>query len=111
MAEDVNESETDFSEETEIDTNDRNDSTDAIDKLTPEEQDKLKDEALKIKIRANESYKSGEYTESIKEYTNALDRLGSRFKKDRSIMFANRAAAKLMLDQKTAAVIGKSLKR
>lgn len=58
---------------------------------------KLRSEAQIYKSRGNEQFKAGGYQESAKSYTLGLRTCPLAFDKDRAVMYANRAAAKVKL--------------
>lgn len=58
---------------------------------------RLRKEAESYKSRGNEQFKAGDYQESANSYTLALRTCPLTFDKDRAIMYANRAAAKVKL--------------
>lgn len=54
----------------------------------------LKEEAEKLKNKGNDFFKKGDYTEAISMYTQGLQTCPLAYDKERSILYANRAAAK-----------------
>lgn len=56
----------------------------------------LKAEAEKYKDKGNDLFKSEEYQEAISMYTQGLRTCPLAYSKERSILYANRAAAKLI---------------
>lgn len=56
----------------------------------------LKAEAVKYKDKGNDLFKSEEYQEAISVYTQGLRTCPLAYSKERSILYANRAAAKLI---------------
>lgn len=56
----------------------------------------LKAEAEKYKDKGNDLFKSEEYQEAISMYTEGLRTCPLAYSKERSILYANRAAAKLI---------------
>ncbi|XP_055903443.1 tetratricopeptide repeat protein 1 [Eupeodes corollae] len=72
--------------------------------LTDEQKLKNKEEADTLKQKSNELFKSEQYTESVEMYTNALKLCPLEYTKERSVLYANRAAAKIKLDSKNAAI-------
>ncbi|KAF2901757.1 hypothetical protein ILUMI_04435 [Ignelater luminosus] len=72
--------------------------------LTPEEKQERKSKALELKSQGNSAHKSGNYLESIENYTEALRLCPLEDLSDRSILYCNRAASKLSLDYKKTAI-------
>ncbi|XP_014488516.1 PREDICTED: tetratricopeptide repeat protein 1 [Dinoponera quadriceps] len=62
--------------------------------LTEAEKVTLKDKAEKLKNEGNVLYKDGEYAQAISIYTQGLQTCPLAYDKERSILYANRAAAK-----------------
>ncbi|KAG5317636.1 TTC1 protein, partial [Pseudoatta argentina] len=62
--------------------------------LTESEQEALKSEAETLKQAGNELFKNGEYVRAISQYTQGLQTCPLAYSKERSILYANRAAAK-----------------
>ncbi|XP_024879595.1 tetratricopeptide repeat protein 1 [Temnothorax curvispinosus] len=62
--------------------------------LTESEQEALKGEAENLKQVGNDLFKSGEYVQAISRYTQGLQTCPLVYSKERSILYANRAAAK-----------------
>lgn len=54
----------------------------------------MKCEAENLKQAGNDLFKNGEYVEAISKYTQALQTCPLAYGKERSILYANRAAAK-----------------
>ena len=54
----------------------------------------LKSEAETLKQAGNELFKNGEYVQAISQYTQGLQTCPLAYSKERSILYANRAAAK-----------------
>jgi len=54
----------------------------------------LKSEAETLKQAGNELFKTGEYVRAISQYTQGLQTCPLVYIKERSILYANRAAAK-----------------
>lgn len=71
---------------------------------TEEQKNDNHKEAGQLKLNGNEMFKSEKFEECIKLYTQALKICPLVFRKDRAILYANRAAAKLKLDLKESAV-------
>lgn len=63
-----------------------------------------KEEAKFLKEKGNHHFQSKEFEDSIRIYTLALNTCPLKNKQDRSILFANRAAAKIKLNCKNSAV-------
>ncbi|KAL6262628.1 hypothetical protein P5V15_005421 [Pogonomyrmex californicus] len=63
--------------------------------LTESEQEALKHEAENLKQAGNNLFKSGEYVQAISQYTEGLRTCPLVYTKERSILYANRAAAKV----------------
>lgn len=61
-------------------------------------------EALELKAKGNDEFKDTKYMESISTYTKALKLCPLKYKNDRSILYANRAASKTKLDRKKTAI-------
>jgi len=68
---------------------------------TEEEQ---KCRALEIKAQGNEKFKDGEYTKACKLYTKAIKCCPKSYPTECSILYNNRATAKLKLEKKESAV-------
>ncbi|XP_055610460.1 tetratricopeptide repeat protein 1 isoform X2 [Uranotaenia lowii] len=70
------------------------------------EQEKLdnKERADELKAKGNELFKEGDYEKSAKMYTAALRLCPVRYAAERSILYANRAAAKTKLNFKPSAI-------
>ncbi|XP_032675597.1 tetratricopeptide repeat protein 1 [Odontomachus brunneus] len=62
--------------------------------LTETEKEALKDEAERLKNIGNVLFKDGEYVHAISLYTQGLQTCSLAYDKERSILYANRAAAK-----------------
>lgn len=62
--------------------------------LTESEQEAFKDEAENLKQAGNDLFKNGEYVRAISQYTRGLQTCPLAYSKERSILYANRAAAK-----------------
>lgn len=61
-------------------------------------------EALELKSKGNDEFKDTKYIESIATYTKALKLCPLSYIKDRSILYANRAASKVKLERKESAL-------
>ncbi|KAI7796339.1 tetratricopeptide repeat protein 1 [Triplophysa rosa] len=72
--------------------------------LTDEEKESRRKESLELKEKGNTQFKSGEHVEAEESYTAALQVCPVHYSKDRSILFSNRAAARLHQDKKEAAI-------
>ncbi|KAJ8254626.1 hypothetical protein GJAV_G00195130 [Gymnothorax javanicus] len=72
--------------------------------LSEEEKQSRREESLRLKETGNGQFKNGEHTEAEASYTAALGACPVCYKKERSILFSNRAAARLHLDQKEKAI-------
>lgn len=72
--------------------------------LTEEEKLANKAKASELKAQANELYKEGEYQRSADLYTAALRICPVDFSSERSILYANRAAAKTKLNFRPSAI-------
>ncbi|XP_017893186.1 tetratricopeptide repeat protein 1 [Ceratina calcarata] len=71
--------------------------------LSENEKESLKNEAEECKTKGNEFFNKGEYQEAISMYTQGLQTCPLAYSKERSILYANRAAAKSKsLDQESA---------
>ncbi|XP_014271706.1 tetratricopeptide repeat protein 1 [Halyomorpha halys] len=69
-----------------------------------EDFQKLKSEAEVLKIKGNDEFKNKEYMQSAQTYTLALRTCPLRYPKDRAILYANRAAAKIKLELSESAI-------
>ncbi|XP_056586559.1 tetratricopeptide repeat protein 1 [Triplophysa dalaica] len=72
--------------------------------LTDEEKESRRKESLELKEKGNTQFKSGEHVEAEESYTAALQVCPVHYGKERSILFSNRAAARLHQDKKEAAI-------
>ncbi|XP_043794641.1 tetratricopeptide repeat protein 1 [Apis laboriosa] len=71
--------------------------------LSEEEKETLKAEAEKYKNEGNDLFKREEYLEAISVYTQGIQTCPLAYSKERSVLYANRAAAKLKcLDRESA---------
>ncbi|XP_048399570.1 tetratricopeptide repeat protein 1 isoform X2 [Stegostoma tigrinum] len=76
-----------------------------LEKEMPEEEKKRRQEAsLTLKEVGNGQFKKGEYTEAENSYTEALGVCPAYYQKDRSILYSNRAAARMKQDNKEEAI-------
>lgn len=62
--------------------------------LTEPEKEAFKGEAENLKQTGNDLFKNGEFVPAISQYTKALEICPLAYSKERSILYANRAAAK-----------------
>lgn len=60
--------------------------------ITDEEQQEMKEKADQIKNQGNKCFKNKEFETSVEKYTEALNSCPTKFKKERSILYGNRAA-------------------
>ncbi|XP_005178684.1 tetratricopeptide repeat protein 1 [Musca domestica] len=72
--------------------------------MSPEELEANKEKALKMKLEANELFKNDESERAIDIYTEALGVCPTKYTKDRAVLYANRAAAKIKIENKKAAI-------
>uniref|UniRef100_A0A2K6GAM6 Tetratricopeptide repeat domain 1 n=1 Tax=Propithecus coquereli TaxID=379532 RepID=A0A2K6GAM6_PROCO len=72
--------------------------------MPEEEKQKRREESTKLKEEGNEQFKKGDYIEAESSYSRALEICPSCFQKDRSILFSNRAAARMKQDKKEMAI-------
>ncbi|KAJ8936726.1 hypothetical protein NQ318_007086 [Aromia moschata] len=72
--------------------------------LTEEEKEIRYKQSLELKKRGNDEFKKEQYLESIVTYTEALQLCPLKYDADRSILYANRAAAKVKLGRKQIAI-------
>uniref|UniRef100_A0A8C1HA43 Tetratricopeptide repeat protein 1 n=1 Tax=Cyprinus carpio carpio TaxID=630221 RepID=A0A8C1HA43_CYPCA len=72
--------------------------------LTEEEKESRRKESLELKEKGNTQFKSGEHVEAEESYTAALKVCPVCYGKERSILFSNRAAARLHQDKKDSAI-------
>ncbi|XP_016336524.1 tetratricopeptide repeat protein 1-like [Sinocyclocheilus anshuiensis] len=72
--------------------------------LTEEEKESRRKESLELKEKGNTQFKSGEHIEAEESYTAALRVCPVCYSKERSILFSNRAAARLHQDKKDSAI-------
>lgn len=73
--------------------------------LSNEALEELKIEAALFKNDGNECFKDHKYAEAITLYTTGLNTCPLKYPKNRAILYANRAAAKINLDKKEEAVL------
>ncbi|XP_055466674.1 tetratricopeptide repeat protein 1 [Psammomys obesus] len=72
--------------------------------MPEEEKQKRREESAKLKEEGNEQFKRGDYVEAESSYSQALQMCPSCFQKDRSVLFSNRAAARMKQDKKEMAI-------
>ncbi|KOC70399.1 Tetratricopeptide repeat protein 1 [Habropoda laboriosa] len=72
--------------------------------LSESEKETLKNEAEKHKNKGNDYFKSGEYTQAILMYTQGIQTCPLAYSKERSILYANRAAAKSKCLERESAI-------
>lgn len=72
--------------------------------MPDEEKQKRREESTKLKEMGNEQFKKGDYIEAESSYSQALQMCPSCFQKERSILFSNRAAARMKQDKKETAI-------
>ncbi|CAM1329741.1 TTC1 (predicted) [Pycnogonum litorale] len=73
-------------------------------KLTEEEKEERRIESHALKSSGNDLYNEKKYEEAVKKYTQALLLCPLSYLKERSIMYSNRAACKINLDQQESAI-------
>lgn len=72
--------------------------------LTAEEAEDRLGNAEGLRLQGNAFFKERDWEGAALKYTAALRECPARFKKERAVMFANRAAAKVKVDAKKAAI-------
>ncbi|XP_075888224.1 tetratricopeptide repeat protein 1 [Nelusetta ayraudi] len=72
--------------------------------LTEEEKESRRQQSLTLKEKGNSQFKSGDWREAEQSYKEALQMCPVCFNKERAILFSNRAAARLHLDQTEQAI-------
>ncbi|XP_007464473.1 PREDICTED: tetratricopeptide repeat protein 1 [Lipotes vexillifer] len=72
--------------------------------MPDEEKKRRREESSRLKEEGNEQFKKGDYIEAEGTYSRALQLCPSSFQKDRSILFSNRAAARMKQDKKEMAI-------
>ncbi|XP_007077663.1 tetratricopeptide repeat protein 1 [Panthera tigris] len=72
--------------------------------MPDEEKQKRREESTRLKEEGNAQFKKGDYIEAESSYSQALQMCPSCFQKDRSILFSNRAAARMKQDKKEMAI-------
>ncbi|ELR55138.1 Tetratricopeptide repeat protein 1, partial [Bos mutus] len=76
-----------------------------VEKNMPDEEKKRRrEESSRLKEEGNEQFKKGDYIEAESSYTRALQTCPSCFQKDRSVLFSNRAAARMKQEKKEMAI-------
>lgn len=76
-----------------------------LDEDSSEEEKKArKEEAEKLKVCGNEQFKSGDFEAAASSYTNALNVCPLAFSQFRSVLYANRAAARMSQDLNKQAI-------
>ncbi|XP_008055826.1 tetratricopeptide repeat protein 1 [Carlito syrichta] len=69
-----------------------------------EEKQKRREESTRLKEEGNDQFKKGDYIEAESSYSRALEMCPACFQKDRSILFSNRAAARMKQDKNEMAI-------
>ncbi|XP_074068602.1 tetratricopeptide repeat protein 1 [Macrotis lagotis] len=72
--------------------------------MPDEEKQKRREESTRLKGEGNEQFKKGDYIEAESTYSRALQTCPACYQKDRSVLFSNRAAARMKQDKKDAAI-------
>ncbi|XP_006897112.1 PREDICTED: tetratricopeptide repeat protein 1 [Elephantulus edwardii] len=72
--------------------------------MPSEEKEKRRKESTRLKEEGNEQFKKGDYVEAESSYRRALQTCPACFQKERSILFSNRAAARMKQDKKEMAL-------
>lgn len=72
--------------------------------MPDEEKQKRREECMRLKEEGNVQFKKGDYIEAESSYSQALQMCPSCFQKDRSVLFSNRAAARMKQDKKEMAI-------
>lgn len=72
--------------------------------MPDEEKQKRREESTRLKEEGNAQFKKGDYVAAESSYSQALQMCPSCFQKDRSILFSNRAAARMKQDKKEMAI-------
>lgn len=72
--------------------------------MPEEEKQKRRQESAKLKEEGNGQFKKGDYTEAEGSYSQALQVCPACFQQDRSVLFSNRAAARMKQDKKELAI-------
>ncbi|XP_012862282.1 tetratricopeptide repeat protein 1-like [Echinops telfairi] len=72
--------------------------------MSDEEKQKRREESTRLKGAGNEQFKKGDYVEAESSYSRALHTCPACFQTDRSVLFSNRAAARMKQDKKEMAL-------
>nr|XP_006137213.1 tetratricopeptide repeat protein 1 isoform X1 [Pelodiscus sinensis]XP_006137214.1 tetratricopeptide repeat protein 1 isoform X1 [Pelodiscus sinensis]XP_006137215.1 tetratricopeptide repeat protein 1 isoform X1 [Pelodiscus sinensis] len=72
--------------------------------MPEEEKQKRRKESTTLKEKGNKQFKEGEYGEAEDSYTKAVQVCPACYQKDRSVLFSNRAAARMKQDKTEAAL-------
>lgn len=72
--------------------------------MSEDEREDRRKESTRLKEEGNELFKKADYVEAENIYSQALRKCPAFYKKDRSILFSNRAAARLKQDKKDLAL-------
>ncbi|XP_077324563.1 tetratricopeptide repeat protein 1 isoform X2 [Lithobates pipiens] len=72
--------------------------------MSEDEREDRRKESTRLKEEGNELFKKADYVEAENIYSQALQKCPAFYKKDRSILFSNRAAARLKQDKKDLAL-------
>ncbi|XP_015915045.1 tetratricopeptide repeat protein 1 [Parasteatoda tepidariorum] len=99
---DANESESESEDDFEVDEEEL---LKAQKDMSEDELEKQKIEALNLKKSGNECFKAGDFKEAMVLYTGALTLCPLKCQNERSILYSNRAAARIGLDDKDAALL------
>ncbi|XP_055989075.1 tetratricopeptide repeat protein 1 [Sorex fumeus] len=72
--------------------------------MPEEEKQKRREESTRLKEQGNEQFRKADYSEAENSYSQALQTCPCCFQQERSILFSNRAAARMKQDKKEAAI-------
>ncbi|XP_003225261.1 tetratricopeptide repeat protein 1 [Anolis carolinensis] len=72
--------------------------------MSEEEKQERRNKSIKLKEEGNEQFKKGDYKEAEDSYSKALQVCPASCKTDRSILYSNRAAARIKQDKKDIAI-------
>ncbi|KAJ7316233.1 hypothetical protein JRQ81_002395 [Phrynocephalus forsythii] len=72
--------------------------------MSEEEKQKRRNESMKLKEEGNKLFKKGDYKEAEDSYAKALQICPACYNMDRSVLFSNRAAARMKQDEKQTAI-------
>ncbi|KAG7224729.1 hypothetical protein INR49_004620 [Caranx melampygus] len=72
--------------------------------LTEEERESRRQQSLTLKEKGNSQFKTGDWSEAERSYTEALVLCPVCFSRERAVLFSNRAAARLHLERKDQAI-------